>query len=192
MASSRTRPACSAASSGVSANCTPPAFMRPPVSTWDLMTTGPPMSSATAQASSAVLAKPNLVVGMPARRTISRDSYSKKRMRRGPYRGRSKRDSTASRPARDVTSCGCRLELIRRRQLRVLAGQHLGQVDHHPALLPRGVVLHLAVDHVHATPVGDRLDHLLGEPDLLGVRREDLLGDPDLHRVQRPRADAAE
>ena len=48
-------------------------------------------------------------------------------------------------------------------QLRVLLGQHLGQVDHHLALLPGRVVLHLAVDHVHAAAVGDRLDHLLGE-----------------------------
>ena len=50
--------ACPSASSGVSANLTPPAFMRPPVSTWDLITTGPPMSSAAARASSAVVAKP--------------------------------------------------------------------------------------------------------------------------------------
>src|SRR4051794_26192207 len=77
----RTCSAWVAASSGVSANCTPPAFMRPPVRTWDLMTTGPPMSAAIALASSAVLAKPNFVVGIPARRTISRDSYSKKRIR---------------------------------------------------------------------------------------------------------------
>ena len=70
----------SAASAGESANCTPPAFMRPPVSTCDLITTGPPMLSAAARACSAVVAKANLVVGMPARRTISRDSYSKKRM----------------------------------------------------------------------------------------------------------------
>ncbi len=44
------------------------------------MTTGPPMSSAIERASSFVLAKPNLVTGMPARLTISRASYSKKRM----------------------------------------------------------------------------------------------------------------
>ncbi len=31
------------ASSGVSANLTPPAFMRPPVSTCDLITVGPPI-----------------------------------------------------------------------------------------------------------------------------------------------------
>ena len=45
------------------------------------MTVGPPMSAACARASSAVVANPNFVVGMPARRTISRDSYSKKRMK---------------------------------------------------------------------------------------------------------------
>ena len=75
-------------------------------------------------------------------------------------------------------------------QLRVLRGQHFGQLDHHLALLPGGVVLHLAVDHVDAATVGDRLQHLLGEPDLLRRRAEDLLGDVDLHRVQRPGADA--
>ena len=65
-------------------------------------------------------------------------------------------------------------------QLRVLAGQHLRQVDHHAALLPRRVVLHLAVDHVHAAAVGDRLDDLLGEGDLVGVGGEDLAGDVEL------------
>src|SRR4051794_8238269 len=76
-------------------------------------------------------------------------------------------------------------------QARVLARQHLREVHHHAALLPRRVVLHLAVDHVHAAAVGDRLDHLPREGDLLGIGREDLLGDVDLDRVQRPRADAA-
>ena len=80
ISNARTCSACSAASSGVSANWTPPAFMRPPVRTCDLMTVDPPMSAACLRASSAVLAKPNCVVGMPARRTISRDSYSKKRI----------------------------------------------------------------------------------------------------------------
>ena len=69
-----------AASSGVSANWTPPAFIRPPVRTWDLMTTGPPMSSAISRACSGVVAKPCLVTGIPALATIARDSYSKKRM----------------------------------------------------------------------------------------------------------------
>ena len=40
---SRMSAACSSASSGVSANLTPPAFIRPPVSTWDLITVGPPI-----------------------------------------------------------------------------------------------------------------------------------------------------
>ena len=68
--------ACSAASSGVSANWTPPAFMRPPVSTCDLITVGPPIRSAIERASSALVAKPKSVTGIPARLTISRASYS--------------------------------------------------------------------------------------------------------------------
>src|SRR4051812_26706200 len=76
-------------------------------------------------------------------------------------------------------------------ELRVLRGQHLREVDHHPALLPGRVVLHLAVDHVHAPAVRDRVDHLAGEDHLVRVGGEDLLGDVDLGRVQRPRADAA-
>ena len=62
-----------------------------------------------------------------------------------------------------------RLEAVGLGQLRVLRRELLGQVDHHAALLPGGVVLHLAVDHVHAAAVRDRLDHLLGEGDLVGV-----------------------
>ena len=53
-----TSSACFSASSGVSANCTPPAFMRPPESTCDLMTVGPPMRSAIVRASSALVVKP--------------------------------------------------------------------------------------------------------------------------------------
>ncbi len=83
ISSTRTSFACAAASSGVSANCTPPAFMRPPESTCDLITVGPAMSVAIALASSAVVANPYLVTGMPARSTILRASYSKKRMSGG-------------------------------------------------------------------------------------------------------------
>ena len=79
----RTCSAFCAASSGVSANCTPPAFIRPPVSTWDLMTTGSPMRTAISRASCGVVAKPKSVTGIPARLTISRASYSKNLMRRG-------------------------------------------------------------------------------------------------------------
>ena len=68
--------ACASASSGVSANFTPPAFIRPPVSTCDLMTVGPPISAATFLASSASVTKPYLVTGMPACSTILRDSNS--------------------------------------------------------------------------------------------------------------------
>ena len=72
----------------MSANWTPPAFIRPPVSTWDLITVGPPMSAAISRASSAVVANPYLVTGMPACSTSLRDSYSKKRMSgREPYLG---------------------------------------------------------------------------------------------------------
>src|SRR4051795_10574062 len=72
--------ACAAASSGVSANFTPPAFMRPPVSTCDLMTVGPPTSSAMRRASSGEVAKPCGETGIPALATICLDSYSKNLM----------------------------------------------------------------------------------------------------------------
>jgi hypothetical protein len=61
---------------GVSANLTPPAFIRPPVRTCDLITVGPPIRSAACLASSAVLQKPYSVTGIPARSTIRRLSYS--------------------------------------------------------------------------------------------------------------------
>ena len=70
ISSLRISSACAAASSGVSANLTPPAFIRPPVSTCDLTTTGPPISSAAWRASSALVQKPYLVTGMPASSTI--------------------------------------------------------------------------------------------------------------------------
>ncbi len=50
--------ACASASSGVSANFTPPAFMRPPVSTCDLITVGPPIRAAIAFASAGSVVKP--------------------------------------------------------------------------------------------------------------------------------------
>jgi len=58
------------------------------------------------------------------------------------------------------------------------------QGHHHLALLPGCVVLHLAVDHVDAAAVGNRLDHLLGEQDLLRRWREDLLRDLELGGVE--------
>ncbi len=76
ISSSRISAACAAASSGVSANLTPPAFIRPPVRTCDLITVGPPISAAASRASSAVVQKPYFVTGIPARSTILRDSYS--------------------------------------------------------------------------------------------------------------------
>src|SRR3954451_24909486 len=77
ISSLRISSAWAAASSGVSANLTPPAFIRPPVRTWDLITVGPPISSATLRASSAVVQNPYLVTGIPASSTILRASYSK-------------------------------------------------------------------------------------------------------------------
>src|SRR5262245_42426561 len=56
-------------------------------------------------------------------------------------------------------------------QLGVLGGQHLRQAHHHLALLPGGVVLHLAVDHVDAAAVGDGLEHLLREQHLRSEER---------------------
>src|SRR5438132_5156641 len=116
---------------------------------------------------------------MPARLMISRASYSKNliewlRRRRSGLAGRSGR------------------EPVRLGQLGVLAREHFGELDYHLALLPGGVVLHLAVDHVHAAAVWDRLDDTFGLRHLHGLRREDSLGDLDLRRVQRPRAHAAE
>src|SRR4051794_20323583 len=86
ISSLRIASACSAASSAVSANLTPPAFIRPPLSTCDLITVGPPISSATSRASSAVVQKPYLVTGIPASSTILRASYSKNLISGGePY-----------------------------------------------------------------------------------------------------------
>ena len=58
ISSARISLACASHSSGVSANLTPPAFIRPPVSTCDLITTGPPISAAICLAPSALVAKP--------------------------------------------------------------------------------------------------------------------------------------
>src|SRR6266480_5701521 len=116
---------------------------------------------------------------MPARLTISRASYSKNLIACLRRRGR----RLAGARSREAVGLG---------QLGVLAREHLGQRHHHLALLPGGVVLHLAVDHVYAATVWDRLDDLFGERDLGWFGREHALGDRDLVRVQRPRADAAE
>ena len=48
------RAACASACSGVSANLTPPAFIRPPVRTCDLITVGPPIRCAISRASRGV------------------------------------------------------------------------------------------------------------------------------------------
>src|SRR5436305_8338281 len=100
--------------------------MRPPVSTWDLITTGPAMSAAITRASSAVLANPCLVTGIPALATTARDSYSKKRIGGGGgYKkaGAERRSPRARRPelpcrredaGRETGSLGLRQVILRR------------------------------------------------------------------------------
>ena len=65
-----------AASSGVSAKRTAPAFMRPPESTWLFSTTGPPIVSAARRASAAVVASSPRPSGSPWRRKSAFASYS--------------------------------------------------------------------------------------------------------------------
>ena len=55
-------------------------------------------------------------------------------------------------------------------QLGVDLGELLGQLDHHQALLERGVVLHLAVEHHRAGAVAHRLDHATRVRDVLRRR----------------------
>ena len=77
MVSARIFFAASAACAGVSAKSTPPAFMRPPLSTCDLSTAGPLISFATASASAGLWATFDPVGrGMPYRPKSSFDSYS--------------------------------------------------------------------------------------------------------------------
>ena len=82
----------------MSANWTPPAFIRPPVSTWDLITTGPAICSAVRRASSAVLANPCLVTGIPALATTARDSYSNKRMGGGGAYRKGRESALSTKP----------------------------------------------------------------------------------------------
>ena len=60
----------------LSANFTAPAFMRPPESTWLFSTTGPPIASNAAAASSAEFTTWPSPSGMPWRRNSAFDSYS--------------------------------------------------------------------------------------------------------------------
>src|SRR5438876_11461622 len=64
-------------------------------------------------------------------------------------------------------------DAVEPRQLRILRRQQLRQGHHHPALLPGGVVLHLAREHEDAAAVGHRLEDALGERHLLHGRAED-------------------
>jgi hypothetical protein len=57
-------------------------------------------------------------------------------------------------------------------------------VDHHLALLPGGIVLHLAVDHVDVAGVGDRLDHFPDQRDLVGIGEKTFLAISIVHRVE--------
>src|SRR4051812_14818139 len=146
ISSARISRACASACSGVSANFTPPAFIRPPVRTCDLMTTGPPTSRATSAASSAVVANPPGATGTPSRSSTRRDSYSKSLIASSQFPVPSSQPATCDlRPATSRAHHPVSLS-----QFRVLGGQHLSQRDHHLALFPRRVVLHLAVDHVDA------------------------------------------
>ena len=79
--------------------------MRPPVSTCDLMTVGPPMRSAIACASAASVVKPKSVTGMPARLTISRASYSKNLMRAGTLLGSARAGPSARLEQDDLDDC---------------------------------------------------------------------------------------
>src|SRR5664279_5590101 len=144
------------------------------------------MRSAIARASAGSVVKPKSVTGMPARLTTSRASYSKNLICRTPCGAEDYTATLGGGWLRRWLSGAGAGQPVGLGQLGVLLGEHLGEVDHHLALLPRRVVLHLAVDHVYAAPVGDRLDHLLGEGDLVRVGRVDPLGDRDLPRVQRP------
>src|SRR5262249_4008954 len=95
--------------------------------------------------------------------------------------------------ARRITSGRSDLrEAVGARQLRVLLREQLRERHHHLALLPGGVVLHLAVEHEDAAAVGHRLEDALRELHLLDRRAEDALRDVDLARMQGPGADAAE
>ena len=59
-----------------------------------MITTGPPISSAAARASSAVVQKPYLVTGIPASSTILRASYSKNLIGGAPYTATRNNDAT--------------------------------------------------------------------------------------------------
>ena len=76
ISSARMALAAVSAAAGSSANFTPPAFMRPPVSTCDLRTTGPPISAAICFASAAVRATRPLGSGVPWRAKRALASYS--------------------------------------------------------------------------------------------------------------------
>ena len=77
-------------------------------------------------------------------------------------------------------------------QLGVAGGELVGQLEHHLALLHRGVVLHLPVEHHGAGAVAHGGDDLAGVLHVGRVGGEHPLGDVDLHGVEAPGAHAAE
>src|SRR5512133_2333404 len=62
---------------------------------------------------------------------------------------------------------------VPRRYARVLGCDQAGEVEQHFGLFPRGIVLHLAVDHHRAGAVGHGIDYFFGESNLRRIRRED-------------------
>src|SRR5581483_5198701 len=100
-------------------------FMRPPVSTCDLMTTGPPTERAISAASSAVRANPPPATGIFSRSRTRRDSYSNSLIS-APHRALGGGHSAAASPHGNVLL----------RELRILLGPALGEVDSNLAVLP--------------------------------------------------------
>src|SRR4051812_37349739 len=193
ISSSRISLASPSASSGVSAKRTPPAFMRPPVSTCDLMTTGPATSAAIRLASSAVWAYPPGATGMRSRSKILRDSYSKNLMAaREP--SRSALIEPGELPQKRVQSGA--LVLVQR------AHEHVGRLARFALEDPDLTRPFLGEVDRAATPVG-RVHATLGDAARLevveqrdhrarvhaGQRREVLLRDPRALRDDRDQSE---
>src|SRR5262245_53427819 len=189
----------------------PPAGLRPPLPAAALLTStlSPPSRSAAVStspwqaASSARSAATNVALppaSLIARTTaVPRATSRPWTQTRAPSRAQSRAVCSPIPEVEPVTRIRSPASRIARGsepvgglQLRILGRQHLRQVDHHLALLPGRVVLHLAVDHVDTAAVGNGLQHLPGEQHLVHRRAEDLLGDRDLVRMQRPGAHAPE
>ncbi len=83
------------------------------------------------------------------------------------------------------------LEAVFGAHLGIARGDELREIEDDLRLLPRGVVLHLAVDHDRAGAVRHGIHDALGEVHLGRVQAEHALGDVDLARMQRPGAGAS-